>query len=110
VLLADVLPGEDARCATCGADSEPRPRTELWAVKHRHPKHHNGFVRFYCREHTPAVVRRDPPERVQPKRERASRAAAPRRPVVAEVPKAVCPNCFVEVPASGVCGMCGTQV
>jgi hypothetical protein len=113
VLLADVLPGEDARCATCGADSEPRPRTELWAVKHKHPKHHNGFVRFYCREHTPVIVRREPAAPPKASRERAARApraTAPRRPAAVETPKAICPNCFVEVPPSGVCGMCGTAV
>ena len=51
VLVADVVPGEPTRCFTCGADSEPRERTELWAYKHRHPKNHDGYVRFYCAEH-----------------------------------------------------------
>lgn len=110
VLLADVLPGDDARCATCGADAEPRPRTELWAFKHRHPKHHNGYVRFYCQAHVPVVVRREPAVRPVATRERAPRAAAPRRAAVVETPRAVCPNCFVEVPSTGVCGVCGTEV
>jgi hypothetical protein len=25
-------------------------------------------------------------------------------------PRAMCPDCFVEVSATGLCGMCGTQV
>ncbi|MFT4230063.1 MAG: glucose-6-phosphate dehydrogenase, partial [Microbacterium sp.] len=55
IVLADAIPGEPARCSTCGGSSDPLPRTELWAVKHRHPKNHDGFVRFYCAEHRPAV-------------------------------------------------------
>ncbi|WP_237739457.1 hypothetical protein [Microbacterium yannicii] len=40
----------------------------------------------------------------------ASRPAAERRPAKPTVPerlRAMCPNCFVEVSATGECGMCG---
>ncbi|HKP08929.1 MAG TPA: glucose-6-phosphate dehydrogenase, partial [Microbacterium sp.] len=56
VLLADVVPGEPTRCFTCGPESELLPRTELWAYKHRHPKNHDGYVRFYCAYHVPAAA------------------------------------------------------
>ena len=112
VLVADVIPGEDTRCSVCGGDSQPLPRTELWAVKHRHPKQHGGYVRFYCLEHRPAA--KLPPVSTVPARSsspRGERRAAPRRtPAAEERPRALCPNCFVEVPATGVCGMCGTTV
>lgn len=106
VLVADVLPGEPTRCATCGADSEPRERTELWVVKHRHPKNHAGFVRFYCAEHVPVVVRADPPATARVSA-RAERRAPVRRAPAVERPVAICPDCFVEIPPTGVCGMCG---
>ena len=48
VVVADVVPGEPTRCSVCGGDSVLLPRTDLWAVKHRHPNHHAGFVRFYA--------------------------------------------------------------
>ncbi|GAA5028816.1 glucose-6-phosphate dehydrogenase [Microbacterium fluvii] len=118
VLVSEVIPGEPTRCFTCGTDSALRERTELWAVKHRHPKQHAGFVRFYCAEHKPA-----PPARPQvtpdvrpasraPRAARAERSSTPARRAAAaeERPKALCPNCFVEVPPSGVCGMCGERV
>jgi len=111
MLVADVVVGEATRCFTCGIESEPRPRTELWAFKHRHPRHHDGFVRFYCQEHVPAVVRPEPVIAAPaPKRRRGpspSRAAAP---AADPKPRAMCPECFVEVSATGVCGMCGTRV
>lgn len=105
VLVADLIPGEPTRCAGCGAAGEPLPRTALWAYKHRHPNNHSGYVRFYCRAHTPAVARVAPtrPERAA----RTPRRAAPRVP---EAPRAMCPDCFVEVPTTGVCGMCGQRV
>ncbi len=111
MIVADISPGEPVRCTVCGTDSALRPRTELWAYKHRHPKNHDGFVRFYCAEHVPAapVVAAPPvPERVAPRRERrpsTSRAAA-----VEEKPRMLCPDCFIEVAASGICGMCGNLV
>lgn len=114
VVVADVLPGEPARCATCGTDSEPRARTELWVVKHRHPNNHAGFVRFYCSDHRPkpaprpAVVAAPLRAGTRPTRER--RPAATRSAPAVERPRAVCPDCFVEVPSTGVCGMCGQQV
>lgn len=112
VIVAEISPGEDTRCFVCGADSTPLPRTELWAVKHRHPKNHSGYVRFYCAEHRPAPPRLTPV--VDPRRSataRGERRAAPRRSTPAvERPAALCPNCFVEVPATGVCGICGTTV
>lgn len=35
------------------------------------------------------------------------RAAPVRRPTVPERQAAVCPNCFLEIPATGVCSSCG---
>ncbi|WP_349425881.1 glucose-6-phosphate dehydrogenase [Microbacterium sp. LWS13-1.2] len=113
VLVADVVPGEPTRCFTCGADSEPRERTELWAYKHRHPKNHDGYVRFYCAEHRPVIQRPPAAASVAPTRgtaRPASRPAAERRvskPTIPDRVRAMCPNCFVEVSATGECGMCG---
>lgn len=112
VIVADVSPGEESRCFVCGADSELLPRTELWAVKHRHPKNHSGYVRFYCTTHRPAPPRLTPV--VDPRRSVASRGerrpAARRGTPTVERPVVLCPDCFVEVPATGVCGMCGQTV
>ena len=113
VLLEDVVPGEPTRCFTCGPESEPLPRTELWAFKHRHPKNHDGYVRFYCAYHVPAAVLPPAPAaQAAPTRAKSSssRPAAERRvskPVIPERQRAMCPNCFVEVSATGECGMCG---
>jgi len=108
VLVADVVPGEPTRCFACGADSELLPRTELWAFKHRHPKNHDGYVRFYCAYHVPAAVL--PPAPATPRAKTAARPAPERRaakPVIPERQRAICPNCFVEASATGECGMCG---
>ncbi|MFV0320748.1 MAG: glucose-6-phosphate dehydrogenase [Microbacterium sp.] len=106
-ILAEVLPGDPARCVACGADAEPLPRPELWAYKHRHPKNHDGFVRFYCAAHVPAAKRAAPAASRGP----APRRAAPKRtPAAPERPAPLCPDCFVEVPGTGVCGMCGATV
>jgi len=111
VLVADVVPGDPTRCFTCGGDSEPRPRTELWAYKHRHPKNHDGYVRFYCAEHRPVIERRVaasvPPSRGGSRSSRPSGERRPAKPTVPERQRAMCPNCFVEVSATGECGMCG---
>src|SRR5687767_11019432 len=101
MIVADLVPGDPARCSVCG---DLRPRTELWALKQRHPHHHDGYVRFYCREHLPMVERREAP--VAAKRPgrapRGERAPSTRRsaPVV-EKQRAMCPNCFIEVSAAG---------
>jgi hypothetical protein len=115
MVLADTSPGDPARCAVCGLDSDPIARDELWVVKHRHPKQHSGFMRFYCAEHVPAPP--PPPAAVAPaatKRTAAPRTPrapkAPRPTPAAERPRAVCPNCFVEVPPTGICGSCGERV
>ena len=109
VLLADVVPGEPTRCFSCGPDSALLPRTELWAYKHRHPKNHDGYVRFYCAVHVPKVQRRSEP--VTPAARAKSSAGSPQRrapkPVVPERVRAMCPNCFIEVSATGECGNCG---
>ena len=107
-IVAEVAPGAPTRCAVCGADSEPRNRTELWAVKLRHPHHHDGYVRFYCEQHVPAV-RAVEPARVERARS-APRPAARRAPAQSDRVRAMCPNCFIEVSATGVCGVCGTAV
>jgi hypothetical protein len=114
VLVADVVPGEPTRCFVCGSSSEPRPRTELWAIKHRHPNDHAGYVRFYCREHLPAIQAR-PAEETRAKPAAAPRARrAPAQRSTATAPsdrvRAMCPDCYVEISATGVCGMCGRQV
>lgn len=112
---AEAAPGAPTRCFTCGVAGDPLPRTELWVVKHRHPNHHAGYVRFYCSAHTPAAPA--PPAVVAPVRParsskpRAPRAEAPvRRPAPSDTVRAMCPDCFVEVSATGECGMCGRQV
>ncbi len=111
IIVAEILPGDAARCSVCGGDSELRPRSELWAVKHRHPRHHDGYVRFYCLEHLPRIA---PVEasggRERPATRSPRRPATPRSPAVAERPRALCPDCFVEVPPTGVCGICGQTV
>lgn len=115
VVVADVVPGEPTRCVGCGADGELFDRTQLWAVKHRHPKHHGGFVRFYCEAHKPAPAPA-PPAPVELKKRasapRAERRSASPKPLPAtdRPTRAMCPDCFVEVSAGGDCGMCGAQV
>lgn len=111
VPVADLAPGEAARCAGCGPDAPLHPRTDLWAVKHRHPKNHSGFVRFYCAAHRPAppapvVVESRPARAARPREDRVPRRPAPSL----DATRAMCPNCFVEVSATGECGMCGERV
>lgn len=120
VVVSEVVPGEPTRCVTCGGESEPRPRDELRAFKHRHPNHHDGFVRFYCVEHVPVIQKPEPVLTVRAARSAAARAAAtPRAERTAPVrrvsnedrpPRAMCPDCYVEVSAKGVCGMCGNTL
>ena len=121
VLAADVVPGDQARCSGCPVGAAPHPRSELWAVKHRHPKNHDGDVRFYCAVHVPVFEEPRPaPAAPAAKPARAKSAARPppraaaervaRRPPAVERPRAVCPNCFVEIPPTGVCGICGEAV
>lgn len=113
MLVADLVPGEPTRCFTCGTASELRPRTELWAVKHRHPNDHAGYVRFYCRPHLPAVQQHSTPTaaRAKPPAARAERRApAPRSVASSDRVRAMCPDCYVEISATGVCGMCGRRV
>jgi hypothetical protein len=111
IIVASLQPGEPTRCSVCGGDSELRPRTELWAVKHRHPNQHAGFVRFYCQTHLPVIKRPAPPAESRRTAARAERVTTGRRISAAdEKPRAMCPDCFVEVSALGLCGMCGSQV
>jgi hypothetical protein len=115
VLVADILPGDPARCSGCGFGSDPWPRTELWAVKGHHPNHHDGDVRFYCAEHVPvfeapAATPAPPAKAARRSSPRASFERAPRRTPSVERPRAICPDCFVEVPPTGVCGICGQAV
>jgi hypothetical protein len=110
MIVASLVPGEPTRCSVCGGDSQLLPRTELWAVKHRHPNQHAGYVRFYCRPHLP-VVEKPAPVETRRTVARAERAATVRRATsVDPAPRAMCPDCFVEISATGVCGMCGRQV
>ncbi|MDQ1131316.1 glucose-6-phosphate dehydrogenase [Microbacterium sp. SORGH_AS_0888] len=120
VVLAELVPGEPARCVACGPTADAVAREQLLAYKHRHPRDHGGYVRFYCAEHVPAAVVAAPAVTAPAARaahgRAGSRAAepraerAPRRPAVVERPRAVCPTCFMEVPPTGVCGSCGEPV
>lgn len=108
VEAAEAVPGEPTRCVGCGPDSEPWPREGLWVVKHRHPTNPAGFVRFYCAEHRPT-----PKLAPAPAPAKARRVSTPRKPAAPTIPQreaVMCTDCFVEVPASGVCGMCGQRV
>lgn len=120
MIAAEVAPGEATRCAGCGAGAAAFSRENLWAVKHRHPNNHAGFVRFYCAEHVPAR-KVEPVEPAAPAKRRAPRATAnrastPRAPssrtatAPEDRPRPVCPTCFVQASATGVCGMCGDPV
>ena len=106
--VAELVPGEPTRCFVCGSDSQPRERSELWAVKHRHPHHHDGYVRFYCREHVPAAPR--PVVTAPVAAPRARRPAAARSAPAVERTRPMCPNCFIEVSAAGLCGVCGETI
>lgn len=108
---SEAVPGEPTRCATCGPGSDAREREDLWVVKHRHPNNPAGFVRFYCLAHRPTVAARPEPARAPAREKRAPRATARvAAPTIPERPAVFCPDCFVEVPATGVCGMCGQPV
>jgi hypothetical protein len=110
IIVAEVAPGEPTRCFVCGSSSELRDRSEIWVVKHRHPKNHSGFVRFYCTDHRPVAAPPAPPAELRSVRSAAARERripTPRRDPVVEKPREMCPNCFVEVSAKGECGMCG---
>lgn len=118
VVVSELVPGEPTRCVTCGVESELRARDELWAFKHQHPNHHDGFVRFYCADHIPVVEKHEPVPTVRAARA-AARAATPRVERATPVrrlsnedrpPRAMCPDCYVEVSAKGVCGMCGNTI
>lgn len=113
VPAAEAVPGEPTRCAGCGADSEAWPREGLWVVKHKHPNNPAGFVRYYCAEHKPTPKLAPPvsaPERVRRARAVAPAARKAAAPSIPERVAVLCPDCFVEVPHSGICGMCGQQV
>lgn len=116
VLVADLAPGDDARCALCPAVAPALPRTALWAVKHRHPQNSAGYVRFYCAEHRPAPPAPAPVAAAAAKktttraRTATPRTSAPRRAAAPEREAVMCPDCFVAVPPSGICGMCGQPV
>ncbi|RLK52832.1 hypothetical protein C7474_0790 [Microbacterium telephonicum] len=113
VPAAEAVPGEPTRCAGCGPASEPWPREGLWVVKHKHPNNPAGFVRYYCADHKPKAKLAPPVAAAKAPRARAERAPRAERVAAPKVPErvaALCPDCFVEVPPSGVCGMCGTRV
>ena len=117
VPAAEAAPGDPARCAGCGADAAPLPRAELWVVKHRHPNNPAGFVRRYGATPRPAPVRVAAPSvaattsrRTPASRTAASRTPAVAKPTIPERPAVLCPDCFVEVPPTGACGMCGQRI
>ncbi|SDQ06220.1 glucose-6-phosphate dehydrogenase [Microbacterium sp. cf332] len=113
--VADVIPGDPARCAACPTAEPAQSRDRLWAVKHRHPTNHGGFVRFYCDAHVPertqptapAVTRTATATRRAP---RATSTRTPKAPAPSDVVRAMCPDCFVEVSATGECGVCGIRI
>lgn len=110
-VVSEIAPGEDTRCSVCGPDSAPRERTDLWALKHRHPTDHAGYVRFYCKDHVPVIERKPAAAAAKASAPRVERKTAPRRPMLSDAPlRALCPNCFVETSAKGLCGICGTQL
>jgi hypothetical protein len=109
---SEALPGDPTRCATCGPASELREREDLWVVKHRHPNNPAGFVRLYCLAHRPTIAPRPEPV-AAPAKARAPRAPRSTKlaaPTIPERALVMCPDCFVEVPATGICGMCGQRV
>lgn len=108
---SEAVPGDSTRCATCGPASDVRERQDLWVVKHRHPNNPAGYVRLYCLEHRPVAVVR--PEPLTAKAIRARRMTTPRAAAAPSIPEraaVLCPDCFVEVPPTGACGMCGQRV
>ncbi|ALJ21480.1 hypothetical protein [Microbacterium sp. No. 7] len=107
-----VAPGDPARCAACSATTDPLPRDELWVVKHHHPNNPAGFVRLYCAFHRPKPAPAPLSTAAPARRAASSRPSTPRqpKPVVPERPAVMCPDCFVQVPPTGTCGMCGQQV
>jgi hypothetical protein len=110
---SEAVPGDPTRCATCGPTSELREREDLWVVKHRHPNNPAGFVRLYCLAHRPVVAARPEPVAAPTRARRAPSPRVPRAAAAPTIPERVavmCPDCFVEVPAMGVCGMCGQRV
>lgn len=110
VPAAEAVPGEPARCAGCPVEAPVHDRSELWAVKLRHPNNPAGFVRLYCGAHRPLPK---PSSATTEPRARRPRTAAPRKPAAPSVPErpaVLCPDCFIEVPPSGVCGMCGQKI
>lgn len=110
---AEAVPGDATRCTGCGADSEPWPREALWVVKHRHPNNPAGFVRYYCADHKPTPKLAPAVTTVRERARQARSAPSPRKAAAPSIPERIavlCPDCFVEVPATGVCGMCGQKV
>ncbi|GAA3911604.1 glucose-6-phosphate dehydrogenase [Microbacterium invictum] len=106
----EAMPGEPARCAACPVDEPARDRADLWAVKLRHPNNPAGFVRLYCGIHRPLPRRMTPEPEGRARRQRSAAPRKPAAPSIPERPAVLCPDCFIEVPPSGLCGMCGQQV
>lgn len=122
--LAEVNSDARAKCSRCGLSRVPRPVSELVAIKHRDAHHPAGLWKIYCPEHLPAVpvAGADAPVASRaraaasraPRAPREPKAAAPKRaskptPMV-DRPPVICPRCFVQVPATGVCDGCGDRV
>ena len=109
---SEAVPGEPTRCATCGPSSELRDREDLWVVKHRHPNNPAGFVRLYCLAHKPTIAppRRETAPVKAPRERRAPSTRTVAAPTIPERVAVLCPDCFVEVPPTGLCGMCGQRV
>ena len=82
-------------------------------MKHRHPNDPAGYVRFYCRPHLLEVQQRATPADARTNRAPARterRAPAQRTVASSDKVRAMCPDCYVEISATGVCGMCGRRV
>ena len=71
-------------------------------------------MRFYCIEHKPAPapvagLRRAAPDAPRPRATARPPSGARRRvrSTHDDRVRAMCPNCFIEVSATGECGVCG---
>ena len=97
VRLDEAFPGEFEvmdqylKCSRCGLNSQSRPANELWVVKIHHDRQPLGNLQLYCADHL---------------RERGQESSAGSSERSSGRTGAVCPNCNVTVPLTGVCDTC----
>lgn len=116
---------DETLCTVCGPESYPWPASELTAIKHHSVRREQGIWRLYCREHL--LTDRGLPPEEPPKKKRTVRVAGAKSTGVptgattprstaskpqesAPAPEVICPDCWIVVPATGVCGVCGERV